>query len=103
MDSPIVIALLGLLGLPGATSLVVTLIRKISDATGTDPRGIVWVVSAIVTGVILVTSGDAVLPGSTGDPVAFVGAWLAWLTMNARAAEAVYDLLLARLGLSAPA
>lgn len=96
-SSPILIALLGLLGLPGATSLAVTLVRKISDATGTDPRAIVWLVSAVVTAVILVTMGGGGVPTFTGDPVAFVAAWGAWLTVNAKAAEAVYDILLARL------
>lgn len=96
-SSPIVIALLGLLGLPGVTSIVVGLIRKASEVGGIDPRAIVWLVSAVVTAAVLVTAGGAGLPTFTGDPISFVGLWLGWLTANAKAAEAVYDILLARL------
>lgn len=96
-SSPILIAVLGLLGLPGVTSIVVGLIRKASDVGGVDPRAIVWLVSAVVTAAILATTGGASLPTFGGDPIAFVGLWLGWLTANAKAAEAVYDILLARL------
>jgi len=102
MDSnPIIVALLALLALPGATSLLVSLIRKASDASGVKPEVIVYVASLAVTGLLLAT-GTVDLPTWTGDPTAYVGAWLAWGTVNAELARRVYELLWQRLG-QAPA
>ncbi len=98
MDSnPILIAVVALLALPGVTSLAVAGIRSVSDALNIDPRGVVWLVSALVTVVIMASGTAEALPSFTGDPVSFVAAWLAWLTVNARAAEGVYDVLLSKL------
>lgn len=95
-SNPIIVALLALLALPGATSLLVSLIRKASDASGVKPEVIVYVASLAVTGLLLAT-GTVALPAWTGDPTAYVGAWLVWGTANAELARRVYELLWQRL------
>lgn len=102
MDSnPIIVALLALLALPGATSLLVSLIRKASDASGVKPEVIVYVASLAVTGLLLAT-GAVALPAWSGDPTTYVAAWLGWGVANAELARRVYELLWQRLG-QAPA
>lgn len=95
-SSPIIVALLAMLALPGVTSLVTSTIRRASDSLGIDPRVIVYTASLVVTGVLLVT-GTVEFPAFDGDPAAFVGAWLVWGTTNAELARRVYELLLSRL------
>ena len=95
-SSPILVALLALLALPGGTSLVVSLIRRASDAAGVDPRVIVYVASLAVTGLLILT-GTVTLPSWAGDPSTYVAAWIGWGTVNAELARRVYELLLSKL------
>jgi len=95
-SSPLIVAILALLALPGVTSLVTSVIRKASDALGIEPPVIVYVASLIVTG-LLIATGSVTLPGWTGDPAAYIMAWLAWATVNAELARRVYELLLSKL------
>ena len=100
-SNPIIIALLALLALPGVTSLVVSAIRKLSAASGIDARVWVYAVSLIVTG-LLVFTGTVELPAFSGDPSAYILAWLTWATVNGELARRVYELLLSRIPVLAP-
>ncbi len=100
-SSPILLAVIALLGVPGVTSLVVGLIRAASTVAGVAPETVVYVVSLALTAVIAFAAGDA-LPGLGDSGPATVAAWIAWATVNAKAAQAVYDILLSKL-LPAPA
>lgn len=91
-SSPIIVAILALLALPGATSAATSVVRAISDAFGVNPRVVVYLVSLAVTGLLLVT-GAVDLPAWAGDPVAFVGAWIAWAGANAGLAKTIYEIL----------
>ena len=91
-SSPIIVAFLALLALPGVTSGVTGLIRGVSDATGIKPEAIVYLVSLAVTGAILATTGLA-LPVWADNPTVYVGAWIAWATANAALARTVYEIL----------
>lgn len=95
-QSPIIVALLALLALPGVTSMVTAAIRKASDAAGIGPEVIVYAASLLVTGA-LVLSGTVELPAFAGDPAAYVLAWIAWGAVNAELARRVYELLWQRL------
>lgn len=95
-NSPIIVAILAILALPGVTSMVTSAIRKVSDATGIKPEAIVYAVSLAVTGAILATTGLD-LPGIGDSPTATVGLWLAWATANAALARTVYEILHPRL------
>lgn len=96
-QNPIIVAVLAALALPGATSLVVSVIRKASDALSVDPRVIVYVASLGITG-LLVANGVTPFPALGGDPSAMVGEWIVWGTANAELARRVYELLLSKLG-----
>lgn len=88
---------------PGVTSIVTSVVRKLSDALGIDPRVIVYVASIALTGVIMF-SGGVTLPAWTGDPTLFVAAWLAWAVANAEIARRLFEALLKFVpGLAAPA
>jgi len=95
-NSPVIVALLALLALPGATSAVTSLLRYLTDGAGVQPKVVVYIASLAVTLLVLVT-GSVELPGWTGDPASFVGAWLVWGTANAELARRVYELLWERL------
>jgi len=101
MQSPIIIALLALLAVPGVTSALVTLLRRLTDSTGIPAPAVVYVASLLITGLVVLTSG-ATLPMLSGDPAEVVAAWLAWATANTLAARALYDVLRGLLGKSEP-
>jgi hypothetical protein len=95
-QNPIIVAVLALLALPGVTSFIVSLIRKATDSSGVKPEVIVYVASLAVTGLLLGT-GTIDLPAWSGDPTAYVAAWIAWGGINAELARRVYELLWQRL------
>lgn len=97
LSSPIVVAVLALLALPGVTSALASLIRKASDSLGINPRVPVYVAALILTGVIVATGGLGSLPALAGDPAALVGAWLAWAVATAEIARRLYELLWERV------
>lgn len=97
LENPILVFVVAVLAVPGVTSLLTSAIRWLADNAGIPPRVSVYVASIALTGAVLATGGGGALPSFDGNPVAFVSAWLAWATVNARAAEAVYDLLLSKL------
>ena len=91
-SSPVIVAILALLALPGATSIATTAIRTVSDGLGVNPRVIVYVLSLVITGLILLTGG-VTLPDWAGDPALFVGALITWAGANAGLAKTVYEIL----------
>jgi len=95
-SSPIIVAALALLALPGVTSVATSAIRTVSDASGVNPRVIVYVLSLVITGAVLVTGGVD-LPAFVDDPTAYVGAWIAWASANAGLAKTVYEIFHPRL------
>jgi len=90
--NPIIVALLAVLALPGATTAAVTVIRTVSDAFGVNPRVVVYVFSLVVTGLLLLT-GAVDFPAWAGDPTAYVAAWLTWAQVNTGIAKTIYELL----------
>ena len=84
-----------LLAIPVASSLVTSALRYLVGA-GVNPRYIVWGAAFAITGYAYATSGLA-LPAFTGDPAAFVSAWLVIATGFSEFAKKVYDLILRRL------
>lgn len=96
LDNPVMAFVLAVLAVPGVTSLLTSALRWVADNLDVPPTTTVYGASLILTGIILATGGVE-LPAWTGDPVLFVGAWIAWAGANAKAAELVYDLLLSRL------
>jgi len=93
MDNAIVVAALALLALPGATSAVTALIRKVTDSTGVSPRVVVYGVAAGLTGAIILTGSGPALPGAAADPTLTVSLWLTWATATGAVAEAIYRTL----------
>lgn len=100
MDSTVLAFVLAVLAVPGVTSILTSAIRALSDGLGIGPEVIVYVASVALTGVILAT-GAVDLPPWAGDPVAYVGAWLAWATANAELARRVYELIRERVPVTA--
>ena len=100
MDSPVITFALAVLAVPGVTSLLTSGIRFVSDSTGISPKIVVYVVSLVLTGVILVNAGGA-LPDWAGDGPGFIAAWLAYAQVNAELARRVYELLLERVPVTA--
>lgn len=97
LSNPIIVALLALLALPGATSAVAALIRKVSDTAGINPRIPVYIAALALTGVLVATGAAGGLPEATGDPAVVVGAWLTWATVTATLAQRLYELLWQRV------
>lgn len=95
-SSPIIVALMAVLALPGATTAAVTVIRTMSDAFGVNPRAVVYVLSLVVTGLLLLT-GTVDFPSWAGDPTTYVAAWLTWAQVNTGIAKTIYELLTPRL------
>lgn len=96
-DNPIIIAVLALLALPGATSAVAAVLRRASDTLGIDPRVAVYVAALALTGVLVATGAGGALPTAGGEPTVVVGAWLAWATATAEIARRLYELLWQRV------
>lgn len=95
LNNPVTLAVLALLALPGVTSGLTALLRRIG-ASGVDPRVVVYVASLVLTGVVLLTAGSG-LPMASGEPSAVVAAWLTWLTVNAELARRLYEALLVKV------
>lgn len=93
----VIMLLAVLLGLPIVNSLFTSLLRRFTDATGLDPRVLVYAVSVVVTALVVWQKpGD--LPGfDSSNPAAFVTAWLALATTWAELAKVIYDKLLREL------
>lgn len=90
-SSPIIVAILALLALPGVTSIATSAIRAVSDSFGVNPRVVVYILSLVVTGLVLV-SGGVELPTWADDPTVYVGAWIGWAEANAGLAKTVYEI-----------
>ena len=90
-SSPIIVAILALLALPGVTTIATSVIRSASDAIGVNPRVVVYVLSLVVTGLVLITGGVE-LPAWADDPSAYVAAWIAWSQVNAGLAKTIYEI-----------
>lgn len=93
---PIIALILAALAIPGVTSGLAALIRKLSDALTVDPRVVVYVASLVITGGLIYIGKEA-LPEWGGEPAAYMLAWLAWATANAELARRVYELILEKL------
>lgn len=96
LSNPIIVFVLALLGLPMVTSGITGVLKIITEQTGVSPKVVVYVVSVVVTGLILVAGGEA-LPAFGDDPSAFMIAWAAWLTANAELARRVYEIIWERV------
>lgn len=94
MDSPIWLALIALLAIPGVTSAVTGVIKWLAASTGIGARVWVYVASLGITGLIVLGTG---LPTTNGDPAMAVAAWLTWATVNAELARRIYEALWERL------
>ncbi|MCE7937759.1 MAG: hypothetical protein DYG90_04000 [Chloroflexi bacterium CFX6] len=93
MDFDTIVAFLAaVFAVPGATSIVTAVVRKLSDALAVDPSFVVYAVALALTG-LLIVSGAVALPEWAGDPSAYVGAWAAWAVMTAELARRLYDQL----------
>lgn len=95
-ESAILAFVTAALAVPGATSLVVSILRTAGDSLGVDPKLIVYVASIALTGVIL-AGGAAALPAWAGDGPGYVAAWLGWAVANAEFARRLYEGLLSKL------
>lgn len=91
-SSPIIVAILAVLALPGVTTIVTNMIRTVSDSLNVNPRVVVYVLSLVVTGLVLL-SGAVTLPAWADDPTAYVAAWLTWAQVNAGLAKTIYEIL----------
>jgi hypothetical protein len=96
LTNPIVVALLALLAIPGVTSGLTGILKKMQTATGIDSRVFVYVASLLVTGAVVVTGGLN-FPEFGGDPAIVVGAWLGWMTANAELARRLHEFLVERV------
>ena len=96
LTNPIWLAILAILAVPAVTSGLTGILKRLVAATKVPAKVWVYVVSLVVTGVLLAATKGA-LPAWTGDPVAFVGAWLVWLAANAELARRIYEALWERL------
>ncbi len=93
MDYDTLIAFLAaVFAVPGATSIVTMVIRKLSDGLAIDPPLVVYAAAAALTGLLL-ASGAVPLPEWAGEPAAYVGAWIVWLSATAEIARRLYDQL----------
>lgn len=93
-ESAILAFVTAALAVPGATSLVVSILRTAGDSLGVDPKLIVYVASIALTGVMM--AGIA-LPAWAGDGPGYVAAWLGWAVANAELARRLYEGLLSKL------
>lgn len=77
---------------PGATSIITAVIRRLSDGLSIDPPIIVYTVALALTGVLIAT-GAVALPEWTGDPALYIGAWVTWAGVTTGLAQRLYDQL----------
>lgn len=100
MSEAVVLAFLAsVLAVPGAVSIITSIVRKVTDAVGVEPRLVVYVVAYILSGVIM---AGADLPAWAGDPFAYVVAWATVATVTAETARRLYDAILSHLPGLAP-
>ena len=92
LQEPIVVLLLGLLALPGVTSFIAGVLKRVQSTYDINPRVIVYAVSLVITGLVL-WLGDVDVPAYADDPAAFVAAWVVWTTANAELARRLYEAL----------
>lgn len=93
MDTDTLLAFLAaVFAVPGATSVVTALIRKLSDGLGLKPELIVYAVAVALTG-LLIASGAVALPEWAGDPSLYVAAWLTWAGLTTQIARRLYEQL----------
>lgn len=93
MDTETLLAFLAaIFAVPGATSIITAIVRKVSLGLSVTPEIIVYAVALAFTG-LLVYSGAVALPEWAGDPAGYVGAWGAWAVMTAEIARRLYDQL----------
>lgn len=76
---------------PGATSIVTSVIRRLTDKLGIDPRVIVYIVAYALSGWIMASAN---LPAWADDPFLFVAAWSGVATATAEMARRLYDAIL---------
>lgn len=98
-ESVLLAFLASVFAVPGAASVVTSILRRATDGLGIDPRLVLYVVAYALAGVLL---GAAELPDWAGDPFAYVLAWSAVATATAEAARRLYDALLSHLPGLAP-
>lgn len=93
MDTDTLLAFLAaVFAVPGATSIITTVVRKLSDGLGLRPELIVYAVAVALTGVLIAT-GAVALPEWAGDPSLYVGAWLTWAGLTTAIARRLYEQL----------
>jgi len=98
-SSPILVFVIAFLALPGIATVLTQFLTK-GGERGIHPKAVVYLVSLVLTGIVLVMQGDASgIPTWTGDPILFIGAWQVWTATNAEVAKAIYRTLAPLLGL----
>ena len=99
MNESVVLAFLAaVFAVPGAASVVTSVLRRVTDGLGVDPRVVLYVVAYAIAGGVL---AQADLPEWAGDPFAYVTLWGAVATATAEMARRLYDAILSHLpGLS---
>ena len=80
--------------IPIASSLVTSGLRRFTDATGLDPRALVWVVAVIITGVAYVQGSPALPVFESSNPAEYLSAWLLLATGFSEMAKVIYDRIL---------
>lgn len=83
-----------LLAIPIASSLVTSGLRRFTDATGLDPRALVWVVAVIITGVAYFQGSPALPVFESSNPAEYLSAWLLLATGFSEMAKVIYDRIL---------
>ena len=102
-NNAVLVLVVAVLGFPGVTSVLTSVLRKVADATGIKPQQQLYGLSLALTGLYVWSVGGSLPPIIADNPVLMVSGWLAWSVANAAIAAFWYELLLKRVpGLGAP-
>lgn len=95
MQNPIVIAVLALTVVPGIASALTALLRKGSDG-GIKPQAVLYVVSAVMTALVMFTSGSKLPLVDAANPTETIMAWQVFTGAFVLYTGTLYDVLLKR-------
>jgi hypothetical protein len=95
LSNPVVVAVLALIAVPAIASVITALLRKLVD-DGVKPQAVLYIVSAVVVALAMVTAGAKLPSVDPGNPLASIAEWQTLAAGLTLYTGVLYDVLLKR-------